>query len=559
MKYNFKISTVLGMFLFLLFSGCQQDDFRENKSDQTEEVIKVSASELLMILQNPDIKKTLFKASDLKKSNSGLSDFDLYFEKLGFEEYDNYSVFLNDYSTETPYYKTLIITIDNKGGENAFYVQYSPNQEEHDATKPFNIKKFNGRMDIFDLDMNPRASWLLHQGTVAEIFDVDDCKTTVTISVVPCSHKGNHSPGETCDNGNVNDSFYQVTVRVDCGFQFKFAAGGTSGGVGSGGGGGGGGAAADVIFENNYLNADQIKFLNANPIFKAEIHAYLKKVGYAVGTGYAVDLIKQTIETGLKFDVERSSKSPAYIDITAVSGNTPEEVKFREVYDKLSKSPKFKKLFVDLFGASGAINVIFDIGNLSSNNDGETKWVPTPKGIWTNRITLTKNLLLGSSDIRIARVIIHECIHAYLNIKLKNPNIGMSISDINDMDFIEVINTLYNGLHANETQHDFFVDHMVPVMAEILSESKQLLLTPAQIAKVDNPDESGIYIYKPTNTIPPTNSGIPTPWVWADFFKYISLEGLHQTDHFDSVYPQNSVEYYYFMQYQVKATIAFMP
>lgn len=206
------------------------------------------------------------------------------------------------------------------------------------------------------------------------------------------------------------------------------------------------------------------------------------------------------------------------------------------------------------------MNAVFKIANLAPGKDGETVWVPSPKGIWTNQITLDKDLLLGSSDIRIARVIIHECIHAFLNMKAKQPNIGMSIPDMNNMDFTEIINTLYNGLQGDPAQHDFFVNHMIPVMAEILSESKQTLLTPEQIVKVDNPDENGQFIiYAPTNTTPPTNSGIPTPWIWNDFFKYFSLEGLHNANSFYTVYPADSLEFYYFNRYIAVATIAFQP
>ncbi|MFD2603699.1 hypothetical protein [Flavobacterium suzhouense] len=554
MKHKLKISLLFSALLIVLFSACQSDELNVNK--QSQEIDKVSASELLMLLKNPDIKKSILKNNE--KRIDGSVTIDSYFEKLDFADYDNYTLLFSNYSVESPFYKTLVVTIDNYGVENGFYVQYTPTEENYSATQPFNVKKFMGQVDVTDLEGNPRASWMMYNGFVSDVFEINDCETTISITVIPCSHGGLHAPGETCEGDFANDAYYQITIHVSCGPQYIFAGGyaGSNGDSSNGGGTGTAPSSSEVFYGK--LSLEQQQFLDNNPKVKSNIQDFFSKFSYAnqIASDYAKKMIDEMIETGLIFDVGRSFKSPVNIDVTNID-NSPEGMKFKKVYDKLTDIPKFKELFVKLFAENSSVNTIFKIDNLPV--DGTTQLVASPQGVITNQITIDRNTLLTSSDIRIARIIIHECIHAFLNVKLKHPNIGMSIPDINNMDFTEVINTLYNGLQGNPAQHNFFVDHMIPVMTEVLSQGKQVLLTQEQIAKVDNPEESGSFIFAPTNSIPPTNSGIPTTWIWSDFFKYFSLEGLHMADSFDTVYPINSVERYYFEQYTTRAIIAFAP
>lgn len=121
----------------------------------------------------------------------------------------------------------------------------------------------------------------------------------------------------------------------------------------------------------------------------------------------------------------------------------------------------------------------------------------------------------------IAKTIIHECIHAYLNIKLCDPTIGMDIPSINNMDVQNVINMNYNGFRPNiQDQHDFIYNFMLPTMQTILFQVKDLLVTPTQ-----NSDML-------TLTMHITEGASGTPFNWTDAYINLSLSGLQNCNFF---------------------------
>ncbi|WP_159800475.1 hypothetical protein [Flavobacterium sp. MK4S-17] len=345
--------------------------------------------------------------------------------------------------------------------------------------------------------------------------------------------------------------------------------GGGGGGISPGGGGGGGtnpnpnpittGPQLELSPQLNFfmgLEQDQKDFLNTNTPIKDDVFNYIKQNHTDADKNFALQAIDQMMKTGLKFDMIRSNSSPGNIDLTAVQGNTVEEIKFRDIYDKLLQSDKYKNLFVNLFGNNDVHNIKFKIGAVQANDpyvNATSQLTKTPESMY-NEITITRSHLNDASNVSIAVTIVHELIHAFLNVKMRYPDAGpqFGLDVINGMTFVEAANTHYGGLVGQNNQHNFFVDYMIPTLADIISPLKDKLLTPLQINRVEHPELHENYflnepMLKDDNTYGP--SDIIEAFNWDDYFNYISMVGLQHCTAFNSLYPENSKERYYFLNY----------
>ena len=238
----------------------------------------------------------------------------------------------------------------------------------------------------------------------------------------------------------------------------------------------------------------------------------------------------------LNYDIEASIKSPFNIDLSAINDATTEGAKFNEVYNALTKSPEFKKLFIDLFNDNNRFNVKFEIAeHLYKDNDpakkevnGKTYFDGTPNLIIKiNKQILSSTGSIPKVDIEIAKTILHECIHAYLSIKGGHINAGMDIAG--------VINFEYNTKNG---QHDFMYKNMLPIMSKILAEIRDLVTYQAGRSEVES------LIMIPTKT-PLTRE----KWIWSNFYKFISINGLDETTFFTNDFPQDSDSYNFYTQY----------
>lgn len=115
----------------------------------------------------------------------------------------------------------------------------------------------------------------------------------------------------------------------------------------------------------------------------------------------------------------------------------------------------------------------------------------------------------------------HECIHAYLNVKLCDAGQGMSIPNINNLDFYNIVNQQYNGFTPGQNQHNFIYNYMLPTMTKVLAEVKDLLVT-----SEENITMSTLTMHIPLNQSPGPNFN------WADFYHNLSLSGLQNCDFF---------------------------
>ncbi|HLO73642.1 MAG TPA: hypothetical protein VK164_06880 [Flavobacterium sp.] len=168
---------------------------------------------------------------------------------------------------------------------------------------------------------------------------------------------------------------------------------------------------------------------------------------------------------------------------------------------------------------------------------------------------------MEKSKVDIALVIIHESIHAYLNVKFRSPTIGMSIANINNMDIANCINTYYNGFSGNQTQHSFFVDYMIPTITEILTDIKDSLVTPQEATEAEYPTNGGSIIYEPLTTNPPSNeiSDVQVQWNWITFFYYFSFTGLQNCSAFPFNFPFQTLNDYYYIRYMSAFNFIFNP
>jgi len=302
---------------------------------------------------------------------------------------------------------------------------------------------------------------------------------------------------------------------------------------------------------NNVNNEDTV----------AAIIAYLNVSHSADNQNFVKQIIDAGIQTNLTFDVSKSASSPSNIDLSEVSGNSPQEVRFNAIYNKLMASPSFKQMFISIFDNNTRYNIKFKIGSVVyPNNEGETKPLSLTSTNVYNEITLRTDFVAEASEVRIATVIIHEIIHAYLNVTRVNPSAGLSIETLSTKDFAACINSCYNGLNGPMSQHDFMTDYMGPVIAEILTEIKSSLFTTLQKNRVEHPEQyDNYYLYAPSNTVPPTMSAVVTPWIWNDFIWYQSFQGLDNCTSFNTIFEPNSIGRYYYNKYLSVANIAFAP
>ena len=271
-------------------------------------------------------------------------------------------------------------------------------------------------------------------------------------------------------------------------------------------------------------------------------------------------ITQQQLNPDLSLDLEKSVKSPFNVDLDAIRGDSAEEIKFREVYTSLKNSSTFKTLFSDIFENNIKYNTKFLIENLpQSTNPSEhlngtcqlsfktTNGIPVS---CTNIIKIDKHHLLHKSKADIALTILHECIHAFLNVKFKNSSIGISIEDVNNKDFKQLINAVYNSFSNNQDQHNFFVDKMIPTMIAVLNEIKENILTAQEIEQLENPTNGATILHPPIpNVVPPNPDSETIQWNWTNFFAYFSYTGLQNCTAYLGIFPVNCHSEYYLIKY----------
>jgi hypothetical protein len=533
------------LLVFFLFIQC---DSTENVIESIEKPYvtseKVSLDNVLSVLKNPVIlnQTETFKANTQESmTQKGGEKPNVYFTKIvKGNEYTTYLLLLNSYSTKNPYFMYYVIT-QNATTEKVGYLKYIPDA----PVNSIDINTFSGKIQMLDLKKKIRTESRLLNGQPQKLANTstaritEDCTITIMYIAHYCTNGGNHKVGESCGPGVTNDAYNEYTsISTIC----------TSSGYdnsapvpnefinGSGGGGGGGGANAIsdlTIFFEGILSPKQKMWWDnySNEVPKQEIITYLEQNPSEEGIGFSLDMIDQMrTNFGLILDVDASSKSPANIDRSSIPYNLtkPENQKFNELYDDLTTSPEFKKLFLDIFEDSKRFNVKFEIAeHVNEDNDPAKKEVHAT----TSQDPVTKNVVIkiskqilvadgtmSQTNIENAKTILHECIHAYLFVKQANPAVGV--------DFVKILNSMYP---TPDEQHDFMYNHMIPTMQKILSEIRDSVTTQVGRSKAE---ERTMY-----TTLTPLTS---TDWNWYEYYKYVSLKGLDETSCFKVDFPKYS-------------------
>ena len=231
---------------------------------------------------------------------------------------------------------------------------------------------------------------------------------------------------------------------------------------------------------------------------------------------------QRTANPSLSLDFIACYFSPMNVDLDAIDLKSPEGEKFIEIYSSLIKSPEFKKLFESIFKDSKRFNVKFEIGSVQNGANGNTNTDLNNPTL--NTITISPDFLKNSNKMRIAKTIIHECIHAYLNVKLCDSGQGMPIPTLNDLDFFNVVNQQYNGFKGNQDQHNFIYNYMLPTMKTILTDVKDLLVTQVNNSTMIN----DTYVYIPFDYSPSTH------FIWSEFYHNLALSGLQNCAFFQN-------------------------
>ncbi|MEL1255386.1 hypothetical protein AAEO57_16465 [Flavobacterium sp. DGU38] len=281
-----------------------------------------------------------------------------------------------------------------------------------------------------------------------------------------------------------------------------------------------------------------LNYVNSNPtVTNANRNAFeIIKLGTELNLeskSFPLQILNQmSLNPNLLFDVRASYFSPYNIDRSAITNDTPEGQKFNEIYDALLKSPEFKNLFVsmfgDLFSGNYRHNVKFELADAVYDSDNPTKEINANTTYDPNLpyilIKINKKILNNSSmkqtKIENAKTVLHEFIHAYLYTIANNPIVGPT-------DIASLLNKKYP---VGNKQHDFMYNDMIPTMQKILGEIRDLVTT----QRGRNVLENEVTMH------PTTNPLTSTSWIWNEYYKYLSLNGLNEANCFKVDFPKNS-------------------
>lgn len=255
-----------------------------------------------------------------------------------------------------------------------------------------------------------------------------------------------------------------------------------------------------------------------------------------------------------------TTTSPFNVDLSDITNcdnidtsNVEENQKFMCIYNKLTQSPKFKNLFIDTFGESKNLNVAFKVSDTISDN-GRC----VPGTLITNpingqilsaniEILINEDILKFNSAISVAKTILHESIHAYLMVKQYGCNQSTPFENMGDEELGELLNEYFLECAHLQGQHEFMFNFMIPTMSGILADIKDDLIpfhhqTQAEDEFFINEDNPAAY--------PDGSYKQDTPWSWNEFYKYLSMAGLHNSSAFHlEILPENSPAYENYIRY----------
>ncbi|RTZ01766.1 hypothetical protein [Flavobacterium sp. GSP6] len=216
-------ASLLLITIFFTCVSCEKDLYQEVIKTQSRGTsLKISIDQVLHEIDNSQIKNYLnielkqeLSFSKFKKKSEDYSNFMKIIKE---NEYVTYSLLINDYSKDKPFFKYLIIT-KNKATEKAGFAKFIPNS----PVAFFDEKHFSGTLQVFDLKNNIKGETQFING-VAQVKNTkskiasksESCTNTYSIITHNCTNGGSHSPGTSCNNDAINDGYYEIVVSVTC-------------------------------------------------------------------------------------------------------------------------------------------------------------------------------------------------------------------------------------------------------------------------------------------------------------------------------------------------------
>jgi hypothetical protein len=270
--------------------SCEKNEIEDSVNTKMSSE-NISKNQVLNELNNNEIikfvsdSKYFINSNELLKNNQTTfsnSDSPIFQKIVKPNEYITYSLRLNSYTSQKPYFKYFVINKEISGIEKAGFVKYIPST----PTYELDVDNFTGEIEIYNTDNELFAKTTFQNGQPVSNNSNKSNNTTFgcyNVSYIvahPCSHGGGHMPGESCGAGLVNDAYYEIRTTVVCVDTVKSIVPPDNFGGFEGGGGGGGATILNLLnvpepyegepsFSNeSFMFYQQVfNFLQANPAY----------------------------------------------------------------------------------------------------------------------------------------------------------------------------------------------------------------------------------------------------------------------------------------------------
>jgi hypothetical protein len=221
------------------------------------------------------------------------------------------------------------------------------------------------------------------------------------------------------------------------------------------------------------------------------------------------------------------------------------------IYDILTTSANFKELFVNTFSQNDRINVSFQIGNISSNGSCSLSTIYNGNDtFYNNTITIDEDLFNGThSNFEITRTIVHEFIHAYLNVLNTECSNYCSTCIFNGVDLASALDEFYTnncsvspnsmGVVVDQSEHAFMFDYMLPAIESVFADVNEILNTVSMTNGLNQHE-----IIRDPNGIFPDED-----FNFQKFYHYFSMSGLSANSSFQESIANDPYQKFQYEQY----------
>lgn len=198
--------------------------------------------------------------------------------------------------------------------------------------------------------------------------------------------------------------------------------------------------------------------------------------------------------------------------------------------------------YSNTFTQDDRVNVCMQIGDTPGAN-GTCQLTTIDDGseiFFNNTITINEDLLgITHSNFEVAKTIIHEFIHAYLNVLSTDCTNFCNTCILNEIDLPTVIDEFYQqgcSIGApNNSMHAFMFDYMIPAFEAVFTDVGHLLTSQSSIDYVSQLTwDDGTY---------------QENFSWENFYHYFAMAGLHTNSAFIEEIENNPYQNFLFENY----------